>query len=37
VLLCLLVVAFVPTGSLVVGIDETVERRTGAKIAAKGV
>jgi len=32
VLLCLLVATFVPTGSLVVGIDETVERRTGAKI-----
>ncbi len=37
VLLCLLVAAFVPTGPLVVGIDETVERRTGAKIDAKGV
>ncbi len=37
VLLRLLVAAFVPDGPLVVGIDETVERRTGAKIAAKGV
>ena len=37
VLLRLLVAAFVPAGPLVVGIDETVERRTGAKIAAKGV
>lgn len=37
VLLRLLVAAFVPDGPLVVGVDETVERRTGAKIAAKGV
>ena len=37
VLLRLLVTAFVPDGPLVVGIDETVERRTGAQIAAKGV
>jgi hypothetical protein len=37
VLLRLLVAAFVPAGPLVVGIDETVERRTGAQIAAKGV
>ena len=33
----LLVAAFVPDGPLVVGVDETLERRTGAKIAAKGV
>nr|MDQ2898099.1 transposase [Actinomycetota bacterium] len=31
------VAAFVPDGPLVVGVDETLERRTGAKIAAKGV
>jgi hypothetical protein len=38
VLLGLLVEAFVPEGSpLVVGIDETLERRWGKKIAAKGV
>ena len=38
VLLGLLVKAFVPGGSpLVVGIDETLERRWGKKIAAKGV
>ncbi len=37
VLLRLLVAAFVPNGPLVVGIDETLERRTGAQIAAKGV
>ena len=37
ILLRLLVAAFVPDGPLVVGIDETVERRTGARIAAKGV
>jgi len=36
-LLGLLVAAFVPDGPLVVGIDETVERRRGAKIAAKGI
>ena len=38
VLLGLLVEAFVPEGSpLVVGIDETLERRYGKKIAARGV
>jgi hypothetical protein len=38
VLLGLLVEAFVPEGSpLVVGIDETLERRYGRKISAKGV
>ncbi len=36
VLLGLLVAAFVPTGPLVFGLDETIERRWGAKIAAKG-
>ncbi len=37
-LLGLLVEAFVPEGDpLVVGIDETLERRWGKKIAAKGV
>jgi DDE superfamily endonuclease len=37
VLLGLLVEAFAPEGPLVVGIDETLERRRGKKIAAKGV
>src|SRR6476469_3841451 len=37
-LLGLLVAAFVPEdGAVVVGIDETIERRRGAKIAAKGI
>lgn len=36
-LLRLLVATFVPEGALVLGIDETVERRRGAKIAAKGI
>jgi hypothetical protein len=35
-LLGLLVVTFAPTGPLVVGIDETIERRRGPKIAAAG-
>jgi hypothetical protein len=37
VLLKLLVEAFVPNGPLVVGIDETLERRKGKKITAKGI
>ena len=37
ILLGLLVEAFVPQGPLVLGIDETLERRWGKKIAAKGV
>jgi hypothetical protein len=36
-LLRLLIVTFVPDGPLVIGIDETIERRRGAKIAAKGI
>ncbi len=36
-LLGLLVAAFVPAGPLVLGIDETIERRWGAKIAARGI
>src|SRR5215217_6207609 len=36
ILLGLLVEAFVPEGPLVLGIDETLERRRGKKIAAKG-
>jgi hypothetical protein len=37
VLLGLLVEAFVPEGPLVLGIDETLERRRGKKVPAKGV
>jgi hypothetical protein len=37
ILLGLLVGAFVPEGPLVFGIDETLERRWGKKISAKGV
>lgn len=37
VLLGLLIAAFVPTGPLLVGIDETLERRRGKRIAAKGI
>ena len=37
ILLRLLVAAFVPDGPLVVGVDETIERRRGAQIAAKGI
>jgi hypothetical protein len=37
VLLRALVTTFAPRGPLLVGIDETVERRRGAKIAAKGI
>jgi hypothetical protein len=37
VLLGLLVETFVPEGPLVLGIDETLERRRGKKISAKGI
>ena len=37
VLLHLLVAAFVPRGPVVFGIDDTIERRRGARIAARGV
>ncbi len=36
-LLLLLVAAFVPDGPVVVGIDDTIERRWGARIAARGI
>jgi len=36
VLLGLLVAAFAPAGPVVVGVDETIARRWGAKIAARG-
>ena len=37
ILLGLLVEAFAPEGPLVWGVDETLERRRGKKIAAKGI
>ncbi len=37
VLLGLLIAAFAPTGPVVLGIDDTIERRRGAHIAAKGI
>ena len=37
VLLSLLVAAFAPTGPLLFGIDETIERRRGKRISAKGI
>jgi hypothetical protein len=37
ILLWLLLRAFVPTGPVVIGVDETIERRRGEKIAAKGI
>ena len=37
VLLRRLAAAFAPAGPLLVGVDETLERRRGAKIAAKGI
>ncbi|GAC1404101.1 MAG: hypothetical protein NVSMB65_20480 [Chloroflexota bacterium] len=37
VLLRLLLETFVPEGPVVVGLDHTIERRRGAKIAAKGI
>lgn len=36
-LLRLLLAAFAPTGALVCGLDDTIERRRGAKITAKGI
>lgn len=36
-LLTLLIEAFVPEGPLVMALDDTIERRRGAKIAAKGI
>jgi len=37
ILLKLLLATFAPTGTLVFGIDDTIERRRGQKIAAKGI
>ena len=36
-LLKLLVQTFVPTGPIICGLDDTIERRRGAKIQAKGI
>src|SRR3712207_5077155 len=36
-LLLLLVAAFAPDGPVVVGLDDTIERRRGARIAARGI
>ena len=36
-LLQLLVAAFVPDGPVVVGVDDSIERRWGARIAARGI
>lgn len=36
-LLLLLVAAFVPNGPVVVGLDDTIERRWGTRIAARGI
>jgi len=36
-LCCLLVSTFVPDGPVVIGLDDTLERRWGAKIAARGI
>jgi hypothetical protein len=37
VLLGLLINAFAPAGTFVLGLDDTIERRRGAKIRAKGI
>ncbi|MEP6587610.1 MAG: transposase [Polaromonas sp.] len=37
ILLRLLVRAFAPEGPLVFGLDDTIERRWGARIAARGI
>ena len=37
ILLRIVVQTFAPTGTIVLGIDETIERRRGAKIKAKGI
>jgi hypothetical protein len=36
-LLLLLVAAFVPNGPVVMGVDDSIERRWGARIAARGI
>jgi hypothetical protein len=36
-LLGLLIHAFVPAGPVILGLDDTIERRRGKRIAAKGI
>jgi hypothetical protein len=36
-LFCLLVKTFIPSGPVIIGLDDTLERRWGAKIAARGI
>jgi hypothetical protein len=36
-LLTLLIAAFMPTGPVVIGLDDTLERRWGARIKARGI
>ena len=36
-LLRLLITTFVPNGPVVLGVDDTIERRRGKRIAAKGI
>lgn len=36
-LLRMLATTFAPGGELIIGIDDTIERRRGAKIKAKGI
>ncbi len=37
ILLGLVVMTFAPTGPIILGLDDTIERRRGAKISAKGI
>jgi hypothetical protein len=37
ILLGLLISTFAPTGEVIVGLDDTIERRRGQKISAKGI
>ncbi|MCW5969180.1 MAG: transposase [Blastocatellales bacterium] len=37
ILLHLLLTAFVPSGDIVIGMDDTIERRWGARIKARGI
>lgn len=37
ILLTLLVAAFAPSGPLILGLDDTIERRWGARIKARGI
>ena len=37
VVLMMLVAMFIPSGPIIMGIDDTIERRKGQKIKAKGI